>query len=219
MNRLDSLIHQYMADNDAAQSDVLFSSSAVQSGEIDFADVNLYEHDETKDLVRRVKAAAKLIEEKGEAAFDELRKAPWYHGAQYIFVAELNGLGRVNPPAPDLEGKNVLQLKDLWGMQMIRQYLEELTLQGKASVWVHYFGINPTTEASEWKSSFVMKALGPNGIGYAVGSGLYNMKMERSLVGEDIQKTCELIDREGLGALNQIISADYFRDTFTFLTK
>ena len=78
---------------------------------------------------------------------------------------------------------------------------------------------NPATGTSEWKSSFVVKTCAPDGTGYAVGSGLYNMQMERILVGEDIQKTCELIDREGLGALNQVIAADYFRDTFTFFTK
>lgn len=219
MQRLNSWVQQFQDESGAAQNDVLLSSSTVHAGEVDFTDENLYEHAETKRLVQLVKAAAMLVGAKGEGAFAELRQVPWFTDSQYVFVAELNGTGRVNPPAPEYEGKNLYEVKDIWGLQMIRQYLEELTVHGKIAVWVHYFGINPATGNSDWKSSFVMKAVGPDGTGYAVGSGLYNMKMERVLVGDDIQRTCDLIDKEGLGALNEVITADYFRDTFTFLTK
>ena len=220
MKRLNDLVnHLISPDDDFNQTNVLLSSNIVNSAEIDFSDLNLYEFEETKKLVLRVKNAAKMIGEKGEAAFPELRTDPWYTNSDYIFVADLTGLGMVNPPAPELEGKNVLQLKDSWGTHMIKQYLEELTVHNKQAAWVHYFGINPATNKEDWKSSFVMKARSPGGTEYAVGSGIYNMKMERILVGEDIQKTCELIDKEGLGAINQLIMEDYFRDTFSFLTK
>lgn len=220
MKRLADLVnHIFQTNNVQPQKDILLASSSVNQPEIDFSDLSLYEFDETKILVQHVKDAVKLIEEKGETAFPELRNAPWYTNSSYIFVAALDGLGVVNPPAPELEGINVLQLKNSWGTQMIKQYLDELTLHGKQSVWVHYLGINPGSGQEDWKSSFVIKALSPSGKGYAVGSGIYNMKMERILVGEDIKTTCDLIEKEGLGAVRQLITDDYFRDTFQIFTQ
>ena len=64
-----------------------------------------------------------------------------------------------------------------------------------------------------------MKAESPSGKGYAVGSGIYNMKMERVLVGEDIKDTCELIEKEGLGAVRQLMTDKYFKDTFQIFTQ
>lgn len=215
----DLVNHLFPTSNSQPKKDILLSSSAVSQEEIDFSDVSLYEFDETKKLVQHVKNAVKLIEEKGESAFSELRTDPWYTNSSYIFVAGLDGMGFVNPPAPELEGQNVLHLKNSWGTQMIKQYLDELTLHGKKAVWVHYLGINPRSGQEDWKSSFVMKAASPSGKGYAVGSGIYNMKMERVLVGEDIKDTCELIEKEGLGAVRQLMTDKYFKDTFQIFTQ
>ena len=127
----DLVNHIFPASSSQPKKDVLLSSSAVNQAEIDFSDTSLYEFEETKKLVQHVKNAVALIEEKGESAFSELRTDPWYTNSSYIFVAGLDGMGFVNPPAPELEGQNVLHLKNSWGTQMIKQYLDELTCMAR----------------------------------------------------------------------------------------
>ena len=214
MKRLTNLVKQFLSAAGLKEKDVLLSSNVVNQKEIDFSDVNLYQFAETKNLVSKVATAVEAIKAKGEDFFPELRTASWYKDSNYVFVADLSGVGIVNPPAPEFEGVNALQLKDSWGTQMIKQYLEELTVHNKQSVWVHYFGINPVSGKEEWKSTFVMKAIAASGKGYAVGSGIYNMKMESILVGDDLQKACDLIEKDGLGAVEELKAKDYFKNTF-----
>ena len=146
----DLLNHIFPASSSQPQKDVLLASSAVNKSETDFSDLSLYEFEETKKLVQHVKSAVKIVEEKGEAAFPELKTVPWFTDSNYIFVAGLDGMGFVNPPAPELEGINVLELKNSWGTQMVKQYLDELTQQNKQSAWVHYLGINPRSGKEDW---------------------------------------------------------------------
>lgn len=194
MKTLANLINHFLPKNKLNLSkEFLFSSSTVNDREEDFTDLSLYEFEETRELVQYVKKAVELVENKGEASFPELRTAPWHLGERYVFVASLNGIGMVNPVAPEMEGRNLLFLQDVWGIEMVKEYLTELTVSGKTSTWVHYFGINPLNNLEEWKSSFVMKASAPNGEQYAVGSGIYNLRLERALVGEDIKKACDFI--------------------------
>ncbi|HWR40000.1 MAG TPA: cache domain-containing protein [Patescibacteria group bacterium] len=219
MKALGDLIKHWLSDHGMKNKNVVLSSSVVNAAEKDFANPELYEAEEAREVVLRVNRAVRLIAEKGEAAFAELRQAPWYDGERYIFVMGLQGVGKVNPPAPQLEGVNGLELKDSWGTQMIKQYLDDLNLRQQNSTWVHYFGINPTNLQEEWKSSFVMKAMAPDGSGYAVGSGVYNMKLERALVGDELKDACEMIEKNGAAALEQLKTKDYFRDTLCLFDK
>jgi cytochrome c len=78
--------------------------------------------EEAKQIVALVDSAAALIETKGKNAFPEFKKkdSKWYTGKTYVFVDDYNGTVLVNPPSPEIEGKNLLDMKDAKGKTLVR---------------------------------------------------------------------------------------------------
>lgn len=119
-----------------------------------------------------VNQATALIEEKGRKAFDELRnkKGPFYFMDTYIFVTSPEGKELVNPAQPSLEGKNLIDMKDLQENKFVKQEID-LAMQ-KGSGWVENTWFKPGTNNPAPKMTFVKKAEA-NGETFIVGSGYY----------------------------------------------
>src|SRR5687768_6938318 len=64
-----------------------------------FEFISEYEYIETYEIVQLVREAADLVQNKGEAAFGELRSrdSRWQHGETYIFVLDPKGNVLVHP--------------------------------------------------------------------------------------------------------------------------
>jgi signal transduction histidine kinase len=116
--------------------------------------------------------AAGQIEKNGRAAF------PLFHDPTgsfiakdaYIFVFDSNGIDLVNPGFPNLEGRNLLDLKDTQGKQLIREMFK--VVQTTGSGWVDYMWPKPGESVSTQKSAYVTKAkIGDQWV--LVGSGVY----------------------------------------------
>ena len=69
---------------------------------------------EAKQIVALVDKAAALTESKGKSAFPEFKKkgSEWLTAETYIFIIDMNGTTLMHPANPELETKNVLDLKD-----------------------------------------------------------------------------------------------------------
>ena len=161
-----------------------------------------YEYKETKELVKCVKAAAVLIQKKGEAAFSEFREAGsrWQQGEQYIFVMDPDGNMLVHPD-PALEGKNQLALNDINGKPIIRGIIGAVTtLPYKNSGWYHYQWPEPGGLLPRWKSSYAELVNLPSGKRYIVGSGMYNDRMEREFVVDAVNDAVGQIEKNGEAA-------------------
>jgi len=155
---------------------------------------------EAKDLVQFVKEAASLVEKQGESAFVEFKKknSKWLVGDRYVFVIDPKGNVFVNPHRPELEGKNQLTLKDLAGKQFIRSFITEATgYSYKNEGWTHYVWLKPGEENPAWKTSYVKHVKAPSGKDYIVGSGLYNMKMDKAFVVNVVDEAVDLINKQG----------------------
>lgn len=164
-------------------------------------------HPETKQLVALVKDAASVIEQRGEAAFSEFKKrgAKWLHDDTYIFVIGLDGYVYVNPSRPELEGKVQIGLKDLMGKAFIKSFVREATAySSKSDGWSHYVWFRPGEENPMWKTSYVKRVKAPSGKEYIVGSGLYEMKMEKLFVVDMVEKAAELITKRGKQAFGEL---------------
>ncbi len=186
-------------------------------------DLSRYEHRETKQLVGLVEDAAKLVAEKGEAAFAEFHKpgSRWFHDDTYIFVSGMKGEEVVNPASPEMEGSNMLSWRDANGKQLVKLYLEEITADpGRPWTWVHYLWHRPGRMRLEWKTSYVRLARTPAGKLYAVGSGIYDMKMERVFLVEVVEEAAALIKDKGEAAFDIIRDRGgrfLFSDTYVFV--
>jgi signal transduction histidine kinase len=164
-----------------------------------------YDYKETKDLVSFVDRAAELIEEYGEEAFQQFRikGSEWYHEDLYIFVWGLDGMRYVYPPDISGEGKNMLYLKDINDKPIGKLFVEAVT--GEAGEgWVHYEWPKPESEVPIWKSTFLKKAVSPSGKAYLVGSGLYEMPVDKAFVIYNVDQAAKLLTQKGNDAFDEL---------------
>ncbi len=161
-----------------------------------------YEHQETRDLVALVNNAAEAVSTKGEAAFAEFRVAGsrWRQGETYIFVLDPQGNMLVHPD-PALDGKNVLDLKDINGRPIIRGIIAAVTtLPNKPEGWYHYQWPVPDGLLPRWKSTYARLVTAPSGKRYIVAAGMYNDRMERAFVVDAVTDAVGQIEKNGKAA-------------------
>jgi signal transduction histidine kinase len=123
-------------------------------------------------VVDVVKDAVEEIEKNGEAAFQRFhdRTGPFIAKDAYIFVYDMNGVDLVNPGFPNLEGRNLLDLKDTQGKQVMQEMLK--VVQTRGSGWVDYMWPKPGESVATQKSAYVSKAkMGDKWV--LVGCGVY----------------------------------------------
>lgn len=123
-------------------------------------------------VVDTVKNAVGQIEQHGAAAFPLFhdRTGPFIAKDEYIFVYDMNGVNLALPPFPNLEGRNLLDMKDTQGKQLIREMLD--VVQTRGSGWVDYMWPKPGESVSTQKFAYVTKAkMGDQWV--LVGSGVY----------------------------------------------
>jgi signal transduction histidine kinase len=88
----------------------------------------------------------------------------------YVFVNAPDGTELVNPAQPSLEGKNILDLKDVKGKPLAREYITAAMKDGSA--WVGYYWYKPGSNTPTPKLTYVRKVQSGQQT-YIVGSGLY----------------------------------------------
>jgi len=128
-----------------------------------------------EDVVNR---AADLVAARGKDAFDQLRDntGPFVFMDTYVFVDNQEGVELVNAAQPSLEGKNLLDAKDVRGKYVIREYLDLAMKNG--SGWVDYYWYKPGTNTVVQKHSYV-RAVKHGGETYVVGAGFYENNGEK----------------------------------------
>jgi signal transduction histidine kinase len=180
-----------------------------------------YQFAETEALVALVNDAAQLIATKGESAWADLKQSgsKWRSGNTYVFVLDTAG-NMVCHPDPGLEGPNQLDLKDVNGKAIIQGILRQATTHKNQGGWFHYQWPEPDSIFPAWKTTFSMVTTAPSGTNYVVGSGVYNMKMERRFVTDQVKAAIELIESKGPAAFSRLRDpADefLFKDTYVFV--
>lgn len=128
---------------------------------------------EAKQIVALVDSAAAFIEAKGKDAFPEFKKkdSKWHKGETYVFVDDFNGIVLVNPPSPEIEGKNLIDMRDAKGKALVREFIT--VAKTKGSGWVDYWWPKPGENKPSKKMSYIKKAKMPNGEMVVVGAGIY----------------------------------------------
>jgi signal transduction histidine kinase len=122
-----------------------------------------------EDLVNR---ASQLIAEQGKAAFDLLRdkKGPYIFMDTYVFVDNLDGVELVNGAQPGIEGKNLMNERDVKGKYLEREIID--AANSKGSGWVDYYWYKPGENTPSKKITFIRKVKSGNET-YIVGAGYY----------------------------------------------
>ncbi len=182
-----------------------------------------YQYPETRELVRFVKAAADAIRREGEMIFPDFRQpdSRWFHGDRYLFVWNLHGNRYVYPPDPANEKGNMAGLKDINGKPIGRMFIDVVSGPSREG-WVHYQWYQPNAPEPTWKSTYLIRADAPSGKRYLVGSGEYNLKVERVFVVDAVNRAATLLQQAGKEAFTSLrdkSSPFFFHDTYVFVTS
>ena len=105
-----------------------------------------------------VKDAVAAVEKNKDAAFARFHdpKGPFMAKDAYIFVIDQQGVDLVNPGFVNLEGRNIMELKDSHGKYLTKEMLSMVKTNGNG--WVEYMWPKPGESVSTLKSSYVSKA-------------------------------------------------------------
>ena len=124
-------------------------------------------------IVEVVNAAVDLIKSRGKSAFSAFRSksGDFYFLNTYIFVFDAKGNNLVNPAFPNLEGRNMFDVRDRDGKYVIREMIGIVKNNGAG--WTDYLWPRPG-EAHAVKKSVFVKGVVLNKRLLIVGSGLYS---------------------------------------------
>ena len=173
------------------------------------------------ELISFVRAAADLIEKEGEAAFPKLRdpEGEWFEGDSYVFVWGLDGIRHVFPPDTAGEGQDMRDLKDI-NDKPIGQWFIARASSANGEGWIHYQWPRPGEIFPVWKSTYVQRATSPTGNAYLVGSGRYNMPLDRTFIVDLVKKAAGMLNklgRAGFARLRDDSDEFIFMDTYVFV--
>lgn len=173
------------------------------------------------ELMTLVREAAIVFEKLGEKAYPEFntKGTKWYHDDTYFFVWTMDGIRAFNGPEPEPEGADLSQSKDILG-RPIGQMLLEAGRSAAGEGWLHYMYIVPGEIFPKWKSSFVKRVTFPSGRQYTIGSGIYNMQMNKAFIEDVVNRAAELVASRGKECFNLLRDKKgpfVFMDTYVFV--
>lgn len=174
-------------------------------------------------LMRLVRDAADILEDKGEQAFPTFRVqgSRWLQDETYLFVWDLQGKRVFHALEPKLEGTMVGDLKDVLGRPYGRMIVDAATSESGEG-WVHYMHPVPGQMLPSWKTVFVKRVTFPDGQERLIGCGLYNMQMEEAFIEDVVNRASRLVAQRGSAAfpvLRDRKGPYYFMDTYVFVTS
>ncbi|HET7832780.1 MAG TPA: cache domain-containing protein [Gallionella sp.] len=185
------------------------------------------DHMERSFVVDAVTAAVGQIEKHGRATFPLFHDpaGPFIVKDAYIFVFDMNGIDLVNPGFPNLEGRNLMDLKDTQGKQLVREMFR--VVQNSGSGWVDYMWPKPGDSVSTQKSAYVAKAkVGDQWM--LVGCGVYladapqvaqlGRKMSASELMALVREAAAVLGKQGEKAYDELRQkgSRWFRDNTYF---
>lgn len=173
------------------------------------------------ELTKLVGDAAAVLERRGEDAYPEFRVpgSSWFRDDRYLFVWRMDGTQVFNAADPAAEGRNLRDLKDIRGRPIGRMIMD-VAASPSGEGWVHYMYPRPGDIFPAWKSTFVKRVTLPSGTQHLIGSGIYNMQVDKALVEDMVNRAAALIASRGrtaFGDLRDREGAFVFMDAYIFV--
>jgi cytochrome c len=126
-----------------------------------------------KEVKEKCQEAAKLLSEKGDAAFPEFNeKGKWDWKDSYVFVYDMDCKIVGHPLMPHLRNKSALGLKDAKGKLIGVDFLD-IAKNPKGHGWTEYWWPKPNEKEPSLKIAYILKVPGKN---MFVGAGFYGVK-------------------------------------------
>ncbi len=124
----------------------------------------------------KTKAAAALLGAEGDAALEKIKdpngEFRFADGEGYIWVHNLDGIMVMHPIKPSLDGKGILDMRDVNGVYLFAAMNELVEAKGEG--WVPYSWPKPGQAESSPKVSYVV-LVKHGDKEYVVGAGMYDL--------------------------------------------
>ena len=173
------------------------------------------------ELMALVRDGAAQLEQQGDKAYPEFRNkgSKWFRDNTYFFIWSLDGTRVLHAADPAKEGQNDREAKDVHGRPYGRMFIDAAngpTGEG----WVHYMYPEPGGVFPAWKSTFVKRVTYPDGTQHILGSGIYNMQMDKAFVEDVVKRASTIVADEGEGGFVKLRDKTghfVFMDTYVFV--
>ncbi|MFH1155730.1 MAG: cache domain-containing protein [Pseudomonadota bacterium] len=124
----------------------------------------------------KAKAAAKLLEQEGDAAIPKIKdpngEFRFADGEGYIWIHNLDNIMIMHPIKPSLDGKGLGDMRDVNGVYLFMAMNELVEAHGEG--WVPYSWPKPGIKESSPKVSYVV-LVKHGGKDYVAGCGMYDV--------------------------------------------
>ncbi len=184
-------------------------------------DYRQYTFRATRELVRTVEQAEKLLEAQGPAAFATLDEMKSAQLGIYLYVYRLSdAMCLYHGETPSQVGTRLDIFRDQLGKPMHQQVLAAINDPLNPHGWVHYYWHRPQDMFQGWKSSCHLKATFPDGTEVYVGGGIYGIGAEAEFARIAVAGAVRLLRAEGEQALEALKSPTgpyFFHNTGIFI--
>jgi signal transduction histidine kinase len=173
------------------------------------------------ELMTLVREGGAVFESQGEAAYSEFRKkgSKWFRDDTYFFVWTMDGTRVFHAADPTIEGRDASGVKDVLGRPYGKMVLAAAGSPAGEG-WLHYMYPEPGDIFPTWKSTFVKRVTSPSGKQFIIGSGIYNMQMDKSFVEDVVNHAAVLVADRGKEAFSQLRDKTgpfVFMDAYVFV--
>ncbi len=188
----------------------------------EYLDLSCYQYRDTKDLVKFVYDASLIVKKDGLKSLSYFRNnRKLYNTAErYLYIHDINGVTIYHAGMPQLEGRNLCDLKDKNGKKPYLLAIAALADKNNPHAWVHYSWWEPGKFYPVPKSSCHFKVITPEGKVLFVGGGLNYPHEEKEFIRIIVDCAAQLIKEKGYAALSEIadpVSQYIFRDVKVFV--
>jgi signal transduction histidine kinase len=172
-------------------------------------------------LMKLVREAAAELEKKGDGIIPEFsrRGSKWFGDDTYLFIWKIDGTVVFHAAEPSREGGNDGSLQDALGRPVGKMFFDAVA-GPSGEGWAHYLWPEPGNIFPTWKSAFVKRVTLPSGEPGLVGSGIYNMQMDKAFVEDLVDRAAMLVAERGRGAFPLLRDRQgpfVFMDTYVFV--
>ena len=173
------------------------------------------------ELMALVRDGASLLQLQGEKAYPEFRRkgSKWFRDDTYFFIWSMNGTRVLHAADPAKEGQDDRGIKDVLGRPYGRMFFEAAN-SATGEGWIHYMYPEPGDIFPNWKSTFVKRVTYPDGKQYIIGSGIYNMQMDKAFIEDVVNRASAVVadeGKEGFVKLRDKTGPFVFMETYVFV--
>ncbi|MBN2016586.1 MAG: cache domain-containing protein [Candidatus Cloacimonetes bacterium] len=176
------------------------------TGKYDELDVSMYHYRDTKNLVKFVYDAAKILEKEGLAGLEYFHENREHFRTKdtYLYIYDLDFNCVFHSGMENLENLNLWSIIDKNGKKVAALTFKALEDETNPHSWIHYTWWEPGKFFPVPKSSCHFRVTTPEGKEYCVGGGINYPQEEQEFMRINVDNAAELIEEKGHDAFDEI---------------